>query len=109
MAELLNMKNIKKSFSGVQVLHEINLVIEEWCKFFCKTGRSIWYSWSYGSRYKWGDISISQDTIGMGVQAVEVGLKAIKGEQVEKHIYTKFFPITKDNAADENNWGNKVK
>jgi hypothetical protein len=23
----------------------------------------------------------------MGVQAVEVGLKAIKGEQVEKHIY----------------------
>ncbi len=45
----------------------------------------------------------------MGVQAVEVGLKAIKGEQVEKHIYTKFFPITKDNAADENNRGNKVK
>lgn len=29
MAELLNMKNIKKSFSSVQVLHEINLVIEE--------------------------------------------------------------------------------
>ncbi|MHB9924166.1 sugar ABC transporter substrate-binding protein [Clostridium botulinum] len=55
------------------------------------------------------DVSISQDPIGMGAQAVEVGLKAIKGEQVEKHIYTKFFPITKDNAADENNWGNKVK
>jgi len=35
----------------------------------------------------------------MGVQAVEVGLKAIKGEQVEKHIYTKFFPITKDNTT----------
>lgn len=29
MAELLNMKNIKKPFSGVQVLHGINLVIEE--------------------------------------------------------------------------------
>lgn len=29
MAELLNMKNIKKSFSGVQVLHGINLAIEE--------------------------------------------------------------------------------
>ncbi|RFM21614.1 ATP-binding cassette domain-containing protein [Clostridium botulinum] len=29
MGELLNMKNIKKSFSGVQVLHGINLAIEE--------------------------------------------------------------------------------
>lgn len=55
------------------------------------------------------DVSISQVPVDMGAQAVEVGLKAIKGESVEKHIYTKFYPITKDNADDAKNWGNQVK
>jgi ABC-type sugar transport system, periplasmic component len=55
------------------------------------------------------DVSISQVPITMGGQAVEVGLKAIKGEKVEKHIFTEFYPITQKNADDNKNWGNQVK
>lgn len=55
------------------------------------------------------DVSISQVPVSMGGEAVDVGLKSIKGEQVEKHIYTKFYPITQKNADDSQNWGNQVK
>lgn len=55
------------------------------------------------------DVCISQVPIEMGEEAVQVGLKALKGEKVEKHIYTKFYPITQKNANDKANWGNQVK
>lgn len=55
------------------------------------------------------DISISQDPIKMGAQAVDVAVDALNGTKVDQHIYTKYFEVNKSNAADPSNWGNQVK
>lgn len=55
------------------------------------------------------DISISQDPIKMGAQAVDVAVDALNGKKVQHHIYTKYFEVNKSNATDPNNWGNQVK
>lgn len=55
------------------------------------------------------DISISQDPIKMGAQAVDVAVDALNGKTVEHHIFTKYFEVNKSNASDPSNWGNQVK
>ena len=44
--------------------------------------------------------SIFQDGAGQGSKAVEVLVKAIKGETVDKEYWIDFEPVTKDNVAE---------
>lgn len=55
------------------------------------------------------DVSISQDPIKMGAQAVDIAVEVLNGKTVDHHIFTKYFEVTKDNASDASNWGNQVK
>ena len=52
------------------------------------------------------DVTISQDPIGMGKQAIQLALAAIKGETVEKSIAQPHYVIDSSNADDPANWGN---
>jgi ribose transport system substrate-binding protein len=50
------------------------------------------------------DCTISQEPVLMGEKAVEFAVKYLKGEDVPKHFYTPFTPVTKDNVDKRQNW-----
>jgi len=52
------------------------------------------------------DATISQTPVIMGGSAVELALKVINGETVEKDILNPFYVIDASNAADPENWAN---
>ena len=52
------------------------------------------------------DVTISQDPIGMGKQAIQLAIAAIKGETIEKSIAQPHYVIDSTNADDPDNWGN---
>lgn len=52
------------------------------------------------------DVTISQDPIGMGINAVELSKKVVEGGSVDKNIIQPFYVIDASNVDDPTNWAN---
>jgi ribose transport system substrate-binding protein len=52
------------------------------------------------------DVTIAQDPIGMGINAVELTVKVIKGGTVDRKIIQPFYVIDASNVDDPTNWAN---
>ncbi len=50
------------------------------------------------------DVTIAQDPVGMGENAVDLAVKILKGETVEKDIAQPFKVLDASNCMDESNW-----
>ena len=50
------------------------------------------------------DVTIAQDPVGMGANAVDLAVKVLNGETVEKNVQQPFKVLDKSNAMDPTNW-----